>query len=823
MNRYFLQALFSTLASSALSPLLQAQDVDKGIQDVLNKKLPEKKKKLGRTKAKKLSFDFDATDLTAIINMIAAEKNINIILPMGAQVINAKVTLHMENKLTLEEAWELLHTLLSAAGYSLLQKDNVYTIVKLSPTITREPAPIFVGTEPTQLPNFEKRISYIYYLSYIKVPKTGAEAQSELDGILKELLPATALIKYEPFTNALILNENASIIRSAMSVIKELDKPGFQEAFEIIRLKYTQAELVADLFNKSILAATDPKMRLTARKPNEGLYFSQETRIIPEPRNNNLFVFGPRQAIDRVRDFIVHYIDVELGTGKSILHTYQLQYLEADSFAAVLTNIVQSAATGGTGQSKAGAGTTGGVERFFEDVVITTDKPTRKGSGQETEYFGGNKLIVAARSDDWERIKKIIEQLDSPQPQVIIEVLIADLTINDDRLLGSIMRNPKAIPLPKISDSIRNVEFQSTQLGEVATSLQVPALPPAQSSIAVDLAKFNNSRGSVNIPGQLDVGSTAITISDNDGSIWNILQVLQSYGQTKILSNPHVIATNNKKAMVSIGEKRLVAGEAVGSAGGATTAKQTYVDAKLDVYITPRISSAKTINITLDININEFVSSALSNANQNTRKIKTNANVLSGDILALGGLIKVNSAVDQSEVPFLGKIPILGWFLKRRRGTNDKNNLTVFIRPTVIEPRLRSGIGDYTKDYIDLAHGYVKEGSLFDTMRDPITRWFFKTTDDTDKDISRFLRQHESSEKKFDASKGGDQSNQSAENEAKKEIALNLDKTSINEKEQFDLAMLDHERSEKIRKLLANEESPLTTDKQVTRKPILNS
>lgn len=44
MNRYFLQALFSTLASSALSPLLQAQDVDKGIQDVLNKKLPEKRK-----------------------------------------------------------------------------------------------------------------------------------------------------------------------------------------------------------------------------------------------------------------------------------------------------------------------------------------------------------------------------------------------------------------------------------------------------------------------------------------------------------------------------------------------------------------------------------------------------------------------------------------------------------------------------------------------------------------------------------------------------------------------------------------------------------
>lgn len=818
MNRYSLLTLLCAFLSCSYSSVLHTQNNNNQIQEVLDKKLPDKKKNNRRTKAKKLSFNFDATDLVDIINMIAAEKGINIILPMGAQAINAKVTLRMENQVTLEEAWELLHTLLGVAGYSLIQKDDIYTIIKISPTISREPVPIFVGVEPAQLPDFEKRISYIYYLSHIKVPKAGAEGQSELDGILKELLSATALIKYEPFTNALILNDNANTIKSAMSIVKELDKPGFQEAFEIIRLKYAQADLVADLFNKSILAATDPKTRLTVRKPSEGLYFPQGTRIIPEPRNNSLFVFGSRQAIDRVRDFIMQYIDTELGSGKSILHTYQLQYLDAESFAAVLNNIIQSAATGGTGQSKAAAGTTGGTERFFEDVIITTDKPTRKAAGQETEYFGGNKLIIAARNDDWERIKKIIEQLDTPQPQVIIEVLIADLTINDDRVLGSIMRNPKAIPLPKIGDSIGSVEFQSTQIGEVATNLQTPALPPAQSSIAADLARFNNRSGGVNILGQLEPGSTAITISDSDGSIWNILQILQSYGQTKILSNPHVIATNNKKATVSIGEKRLVAGEAVGSAGGATTAKQTYVDAKLDVFITPRISSAKTINITLEININEFVSSNLSNANQNTRKIKTNANVMSGDILALGGLIKVNSAIDQSETPILGKIPILGWLFKKRRGRNDKNNLTVFIRPTVIEPRLRGGIGDYTRDYINLAQDYVKEGMLFDTMRDPITRWFFKTAGDAEEEINLFLQQHKKTERVFDAPKVGN--NGSTTSSDKNNAGLDQ---AQHKKDAEAAQVAQEERAEKIKKLLAEEENPLTAHKQTACEPVLNA
>jgi hypothetical protein len=90
----------------------------------------------------------------------------------------------------------------------------------------------------------------------------------------------------------------------------------------------------------------------------------------------------------------------------------------------------------------------------------------------------------------------------------------------------------------------------------------------------------------------------------------------------------------------------------------------------------------------------------------------------------------------------LGKIPILGWFFKRKSKDVTKNNLTVFISPTIIEPRLRNGVNEYTEDYIDIAKGYSR-GALFDSLKDPITHWFFKEEIDTSQVIDKFVEKDE--------------------------------------------------------------------------------
>jgi general secretion pathway protein D len=456
---------------------------------------------------------------------------------------------------------------------------------------------------------------------------------------------------------------------------------------------------------------------------------------------------------------------VELESGKSILHVYQLQYLDAKRFEPTLNRIVKSERIGGTEQSRAAATTPGGTERFFDQVIIVADQSgTISGEQPGSTPQGSNNLVIAARNDDYERIKKLIEELDIPQPQVIIEVLIADLTIQDIASLGANIRNPLGSGLSNI------VNFQSSQIPKSAaiptTFLTNSVANPT--TIQSDLLRraFNES-GAItdtcdgtpavttdcfSAAGFFPQGTALLSLNDAaTGQTWGIGQVRKLLDGRKVLNHPHLMCTNNVTAEIKISEERLAIDQGSGSTGGTTTQTRKWIPADLSVKITPRISALDTVNLNVVININQFETSAASftnadpsTANQVTRNVTTNANVRSGHILALGGLTRVDTTVEQQETPLLAKIPVFGWLFKDRTNTTNKNNLTVFISPTIIEPRLRGGVGTYTKNQVQLAKSYSREGMLFDNLRDPITRWFFKTqTDDAAIDLDDFIAQDE--------------------------------------------------------------------------------
>jgi type II secretory pathway component GspD/PulD (secretin) len=226
-----------------------------------------------------------------------------------------------------------------------------------------------------------------------------------------------------------------------------------------------------------------------------------------------------------------------------------------------------------------------------------------------------------------------------------------------------------------------------------------------------------------------------LSLNDNNGNTWSVWELLQNFTTSKILSHPHVMARNNKEASVSIGQTRWLIDKVkdISSVnyGGATTINYKPISADLKVKITPRISSASSVNLQVLITINEYVAPATSDVNapnsnntMNIRKLETNAYVKSGGVFALGGLIRTLNATNIREVPLLGKIPILGWFFKGKSNETIKNNLTVFISPTIIEPRLINGANEQTQDYVNIAK-LESQGNLFDSLKDPITRWFF--------------------------------------------------------------------------------------------------
>ncbi len=706
-----------------------------------------------------VTIDYNNTDLSTIINQLAALKQINILLPSGG--IKEKITFSLDKKVSVDQAWNLLQTILDAAEYTMIPKNNILTITKSAKEkeIGREPLEIYVNTPYKELPDSDMVIRYIHYLTNIKVTD---DTSNEVSTLLNELLPkATSSFITDAVANALIIAARARDIKAVMEIISRLDQPGFEEKMEIIPLQFSECSILASLFNDNILKTTQSFQPYNIKAPQKSdvSYFEKDTRIMADERTNSLIVVGRSQAVDRIREFIKAYLDVPADSGRSVLHVYELRYLEAESFEKVLTRIVDSSKGGGTGQSRAGDAK-GGTERYFDGVIIKADSFTSKNEAAGASVINGsNKLIIAARDDDWERIKKLIQELDVPQRQVFIEILIADLTIDDQRALGAIFRNPANIPLPA------QMDFQAGHLrpGILTNTYETP--PPQTAGyiendgnpVASDLMRntldSSGNRvdgGSESIAALLPGGTTALALCDDDGKAWSLLNVLKLFGHSKILTHPHIIAVHNKKATVTVGNNRLLPDAVTGNINPTIANKE--IEASLKVNMTPRISTGEMVNIEIDIDINEFLPGP--GNDRSTRKVITNANVQNGGVLAIGGLVRTNEQASANETPILSRIPIIGWFFKNKKNETLQNNLTVFICPTIIEPSVRSGIAQYTKDYIALTKEYAKDNNLFGDLRDPITHWFFSSGAQTEEaSIMQFFAKNQTYDEKGDRTK----------------------------------------------------------------------
>lgn len=714
------------------------------------------KRRAKKTAPKKnITIDYTNEELIDVINDIAAKKQANIVLPVKQdQIIKGKVTVHLEEKLTINDAWNFLITLLDFAGYSLVQTGDIYEVIKNTKDVNREPLPLYMGMSPDKLPDTDQRICYILYLSNLKLDANANKDKdrNEIYLILNNLMPAlkdTPNFYLDSVTNSIIFTEKSSSIKSAAKVVQYLDQLEIQEKMEFIKLRYLNAKFVADLFNKEI---TPPLPGYATNVPSDTGYFSQKLKIMADTRNNALIVLGKVQAIERVKDFIYKYLDAPLDEGHSMLHVYQLQYLNARDFAVVLQRIVKGESQKSTGQSTSAAAASEGPERFFDEVIVRSDAPAEQ-SAEENKYWGGNKLIIACSNDDWLRIRPLIEQLDTPQAQVVIEVLIVELTSSQTHQLGSMLRNPACFTLPGTMNA------QSAQLNTVITNGTQSGVTPVVTPTTIQADLLGNvlyppnatttGVSGVSLVGQsvMAAGTTALAISDKNGSVWAVLEALDLLTWGNIITNPHVIATNNTETEIKTSQDRFLNDKAANTAGsGATQVVNKWITAPVVVKVKPRIGAGNMVNLQLNISIDNFQQSATSQTQsqqtRNTRRLDTNANVASGDILVLGGLSRHDDIDSATKTPLLGDMPIIGWFFKNRAKEEAETSLTVFICPTIIQPRLRSGIGEYTNNYINLAKEYAESDGLFAGIKDPITRWFFTNNqDDPIQDINDFVSQ----------------------------------------------------------------------------------
>lgn len=714
-------------------------------------KTPVRRTKKNHTNnAKTFRFDFTNKPLVDLVNELAAERKVNLILPQGTLTkgfADAKINYHLPEPVSIKEAWKILLSILDFAGYTVEESSGMATIKKVDANITRTPFALYIDEPLECLPDTEEIIRTIFYLKNLSIKASwGSPTSGGLSAILKDMLSPSegnskiADIRSDAKINAILLTDKSVNIKAAMKIVLELDKGGMRDSIEVLPLYYTSAETLDTLFNKQLLAPK-PQQPGATPAPEQVSYFPKNTKVIGLDRTNSLVIMGTRYGIDLVKDFIIKYIDRPLESGESILHIYDLQYLNAEKFAPILKQMVTPA---DTAQQAAGRVITG-PKQYFKDVIVEAEKISRTeeikpstpggktvpGTVQPTSeaaQIGGNKLIIAARKKDWIRIKKLIEDLDKPQPQVALEVLVVDVVLGNDKLLGHQMRNKTGFN-ESISD---NVDWQTAHLSQPILKEAAgfdpfrpdEPLRPADALMANLLQLGDPFDRGENLANTREPGSLVFSLNDSQSNgVWSVWQLLNRFTTATILSQPFIVTKNHQQATVSISEDRLLKGP-VDTANVSAAVNFVHVVAALTVDMLPHISASGNINLQIVVNVNEFASQQ--NDSRITRVVQTNANVGNNQILAIGGLTRDSVDIEVNKTPILADIPILGWFFKRKLKVKAKTNLLILISPKIIEPVVHGPVDQHTQKKLDFAQNDLDEQLNFQNLRDPITRWFFK-------------------------------------------------------------------------------------------------
>jgi general secretion pathway protein D len=617
----------------------------------------------------------------------------------GSGLLETKVTFRTHEALTKDRALAVLDLFLEIAELARVpvpgMPDNYFRVTETK-IANRTSIPTFIGTDLNDLPD-TSLIRYLYFL-------TGTDVNSILNTI-KELKSNNAEVGIFQESNALILTDHAYNIKSLMKIIKEIDNNGFPEILTIVKLKNSDASDAVELF-KSLQggkpnASANPYARgagsSSSSNKSEDSYFSSSTKIIADNRTNSLIILGNKESVQRAEKFITEYIDKSLKEPPSLLHVEDLNWVTAKQMATILNNVVKYGKT-----PSGGAGKTGGAgEKFFSNLTFEAEPQ-------------GNRLIIRGKKEDYELIKPIIRELDQKQPQVAIEVLIVSLALNKNKSLSTRMRTP--------TEKLNKFNFQ-TSPGFDEQPIQINETEGSHLKNSLVANLINLATAAVN-------GSTILTLGKT--SVWAIMSILKTTTNSSIVSNPFLVATNKYPATVSLGStRRITTGTIQGGLSEGNT--QGDAEANLSVTVTPQINTADHINMNIDIKIEDFTSSNTTDGNKSSKSIITNATVVDGEVLALGGIIRNKIEKVDTGVPILSKLPFIGNLFKHRSDRVVKENLVIFLAPKILRDENQSN--QYTKIKSELVKKPIMT-QAFSISSDPIQKYFFG---DTANDIDQML------------------------------------------------------------------------------------
>jgi type IV pilus assembly protein PilQ len=294
-----------------------------------------------------------------------------------------------------------------------------------------------------------------------------------------------------------------------------------------------------------------------------------------------------------------------------------------------------------------------------------------------------NMLLISDTADRISDVRKLVASLDIPVRQVLIETRI--VIVNDDftRQLGAVLG------VTQTASVGNNGLFETTGTAAgtdqgLSSALSNLASTGSVYPVAVPTGSNATNRYNVNLPVSSPAGSIAFMLLGNSNIVDLELSAAQAESRGEIVSSPRVITANQQEATIKQGVEIPYQQSA---SSGATTI--SFKDAVLLLKVKPLITPDNRIILDLDISDDAVGSVVVASGGVNvpaidTRAIKTEVLVGDGQTVVLGGILSTTHTDDETKIPWLGDIPILGNLFKTTTKTNNKDELLIFVTPKII-------------------------------------------------------------------------------------------------------------------------------------------
>ncbi|TLZ02413.1 MAG: type IV pilus secretin PilQ family protein, partial [Gammaproteobacteria bacterium] len=300
-----------------------------------------------------------------------------------------------------------------------------------------------------------------------------------------------------------------------------------------------------------------------------------------------------------------------------------------------------------------------------------------------------NTLLLQDTAERLADVRRLVATLDIPVRQVLIEARIVVVSNDFQRQLGA---------------RFGYTSFQKYGQGLISTAGTASGTDTAISSGIANLASTGNiypvgvptgaaasNRYNVNLPVTSPAGSIALGILHDNFIVDLELSAAQAETQANIIASPRVITANQKEATIEQGVEIPYQQSA---SSGATTIQ--FKKAVLSLKVTPQITPDNRIILDLDVKDDAVGTVVVTSGGVNvpsidTREIATQVLVNDGQTVVLGGILTTTQREDDTKVPYLGDIPVLGHLFKTTSHKDDKDELMIFITPKIV----REGVNVY--------------------------------------------------------------------------------------------------------------------------------